>query len=181
MKPDTIEITFDGAPVCQVNYFGAIALTKAALPSMVARRSGRIVFIGSVQGKVALPQRSAYGASKHALGAFADSLRAEVHADDIRVLLVSAGYINTSLSLNALTGSGERYGRMDASTAGGLSAERAAAAVVQAVLSDDKEMWIAPWHMQLIPVLRAVLPNVYFWLMQGRAAKSRAEEAEEQK
>lgn len=148
---------------------------------MVARRSGRVVFVGSVQGKVALPQRSAYGASKHALGAFADSLRAEVHADDIRVLLVSAGYINTSLSLNALTGSGERYGRMDAATAGGVSAERAAAAIVQAVLTDEKEVWIAPWHMQLVPVLRSLLPNVYFWVMQRRAAKSRAEAAEEVK
>lgn len=142
---------------------------------MVARRSGRIVFIGSVQGKVALPQRSAYGASKHALGAFADSLRAEVHADDIRVLLVSAGYINTALSMNALTGSGERYGRTDASTAGGVSAPLAAAAILQAVLADEKEMWIAPWHMRLVPLLRALLPNVYFWAMQRRAAKGRAD------
>lgn len=163
---------------------GAVALTKAALPSMIARRSGRIVYVGSVQGKVALPQRSAYGASKHALGAFADSLRAEVHADGVRVLHICAGYINTALSLNALTASGEKHGRMDAATAAGLSADDAAAQVVQAVLDDGTDVWIAPWHLRLVPVLRAVAPNVFFWAMRRQAAKNRrlkaAEDAEKE-
>lgn len=93
-----------------VNYFGAIAMTKAVLPSMCRRREGRIVFVSSVQGKFAIPFRSSYAASKHALSAFSDSLRAEVHKDNVRVLLVSPGYINTALSLNALTGTGQNYG-----------------------------------------------------------------------
>lgn len=93
-----------------VNYFGTVALTKACLPSMMARKEGRIVSISSVQGKFAIPHRSAYSASKHALQAFSDSLRAEVAKDNIKVTLVSPGYINTALSLNALTGSGAQYG-----------------------------------------------------------------------
>lgn len=88
------------------NYFGTIALTKAVLPSMIARKEGRILCIGSMQGKIAIPQRASYGASKHALQAFCDSLRAEVDEHNIKVTIISPGYISTNFSLNAFTGSG---------------------------------------------------------------------------
>lgn len=82
----------------------------ATLPTMLKRKEGRIVCVSSVQGKFSLPHRSAYSASKHAMQAFCDSLRAEVAEHNVKVLCVSPGYINTSLSLNALTGSGRNYG-----------------------------------------------------------------------
>lgn len=157
--------------VMQVNYFGAVAMTKAALPSMCARRSGRCVFVSSVQGKVALPYRSAYSASKHAMGAFADSLRAEMYAHGVKVLLVSPGYVNTALSLNALTNTGDAYGRTDETTSSGMSAEQAADEILQAVLADQQDVLIAPWHLRLVPYLRTLLPEVFFWAMRRRAAK----------
>lgn len=54
--------------------------------------------------------RSAYTASKHALQAFFDTLRAEISHHKVKVTVVSPGYIQTNLSLNALTGSGSKYG-----------------------------------------------------------------------
>lgn len=78
---------------------------------MIKRNEGHIVCVSSVQGKFAIPFRSSYTASKHALQAFSDSLRAEVAQHNIKVLVVSPGYINTALSLNALTGTGKTYGR----------------------------------------------------------------------
>lgn len=57
--------------------------------------------------------RSAYSASKHALQAFCDTLRAEMAEHNIKVTVVSPGYIQTNLSVNALTGSGEKYGGMN--------------------------------------------------------------------
>lgn len=54
--------------------------------------------------------RSAYSASKHALQAFMDSLRAEVASEGVNVTVVSPGYIKTNLSENAVTGSGSKYG-----------------------------------------------------------------------
>lgn len=77
---------------------------------MIERKQGKIVCVSSIQGKFAIPHRSAYSASKHALQAFCDSLRAEVAPHNIQVLSVSPGYINTALSLNALTGTGRAYG-----------------------------------------------------------------------
>ena len=81
------------------------------LPSMASRRKGHIVNIGSIQGLFAVPNRSGYSASKHALQAFSDSLRAEVADLDLAVTVVSPGYVDTNLSRNAMTGSGGNYGR----------------------------------------------------------------------
>lgn len=77
---------------------------------MTERKSGHIVFVSSVQGLIAIPDRSAYAASKHAVQAFADSLRSEMHQHKINVTVISPGYIKTAVSLNALTGSGDNHG-----------------------------------------------------------------------
>ena len=62
----------------ELNYFGPVALTKLVLPSMIARGDGQVVVVSSLMGKLALPGRGAYAASKHALHGFFDALRAEV-------------------------------------------------------------------------------------------------------
>lgn len=77
---------------------------------MVKQKTGHIVFVSSVQGLIAIPDRAAYAASKHALQAFGDSLRAEMHQHNVNVTVVSPGYIKTNISLNALTGSGSHHG-----------------------------------------------------------------------
>uniref|UniRef100_A0A182RN17 Dehydrogenase/reductase SDR family protein 7-like n=1 Tax=Anopheles funestus TaxID=62324 RepID=A0A182RN17_ANOFN len=154
-----------------VNYFGTVAITKACLPSMIARKEGRIVCISSVQGKFAIPHRSSYSASKHALQAFCDSLRAEVAKDNIKVTLISPGYINTAISMNALTGSGATYGKMDAATASGASAEDSAAGILKAIARDEKDIIMAPIAPRAAYWLRHAMPSVYFWIMKKRAEK----------
>src|SRR5258708_1449948 len=83
----------------EVNYLGVIELTKAILPSMLARRHGHLVAISSVAGKLGTPLRSGYSASKHALHGFFESLRAELRADAqgkrIDVTLLCPGFIRT--------------------------------------------------------------------------------------
>ncbi|KAK3580732.1 hypothetical protein CHS0354_005740 [Potamilus streckersoni] len=98
--------------VMLVNYFGHVALTKALLPHMIGSGGGYIVGISSVQGRVAIPFRSSYAASKHAFHAFFDSLRAEIHDRNVHVCIVSPGYIQTNLSQNAICGDGSKYGSM---------------------------------------------------------------------
>jgi NAD(P)-dependent dehydrogenase (short-subunit alcohol dehydrogenase family) len=79
-----------------VNVVGQVAVTQAFLPHL-RRSRGRIVFVGSIAGKSALPFLGAYAASKHALEAVADSLRIEVQPFGIAVSLVEPGTIRTPI------------------------------------------------------------------------------------
>ncbi|KAH8366796.1 hypothetical protein KR200_011115 [Drosophila serrata] len=157
--------------VMVVNYFGSVTLTKALLPSMVKRNSGHICFISSVQGKFAIPQRAAYSASKHAMQAFADSLRAEVASQNINVSCVSPGYIRTQLSLNALTGSGSSYGKMDETTAKGMSPDKLAERILQCILRKEPDIIVSDIQAKVAYYLRHLCPSLYFWIMAKRALK----------
>ena len=80
----------------EVNLFGHVAITRALIPALRAGR-GRIVNIGSIGGRTALPFAAPYTASKFAMHAFSDSLRVELHADGIRVALIEPGSIATEI------------------------------------------------------------------------------------
>ncbi|XP_021934185.1 dehydrogenase/reductase SDR family protein 7-like isoform X2 [Zootermopsis nevadensis] len=155
--------------VMMVNYFGQLALTKALLPSMIERQSGHIVAVSSVQGRIAIPYRSAYTASKHALQAFSDSLRAEVARYNIKVSVISPGYIATALSINSLSGSGEAHGEMDSEIANGYKPEYVADEILSAVVQGKKEVIISPITPWLAIIIRTFAPSLYFWIMERRA------------
>jgi NAD(P)-dependent dehydrogenase (short-subunit alcohol dehydrogenase family) len=78
-----------------VNVFGLIAVSQAVLPHMRARRSGRVIHMGSIAGRIAYPFGAAYCASKFALEAISDAMRLEVERFGIRVVLVEPGPIHT--------------------------------------------------------------------------------------
>ncbi|XP_063712821.1 dehydrogenase/reductase SDR family member 7B-like isoform X2 [Symsagittifera roscoffensis] len=127
----------------------------------------------SLQGKISLPFRSCYGASKHACEAFYLSLRAELEAvhSHIAVCVLSPGYVQTEISLNSTTGSGESYGKMDKTIANGMSASECARQTVEAFVSGRKDVCIAPWYHRLVPLARVLFPSLYFSAMAKRAAK----------
>jgi NAD(P)-dependent dehydrogenase (short-subunit alcohol dehydrogenase family) len=79
-----------------VNVFAQIAVTRAMLPAL-RRARGRIVFISSIGGRVALPFTAPYGASKHAIEAFGDALRVELHSSGVQVALVEPGSVATPI------------------------------------------------------------------------------------
>ncbi|GAB4012045.1 SDR family oxidoreductase [Nocardioides ultimimeridianus] len=80
----------------ETNVLGQVAVTQAVLPQLRAAR-GRIVFISSLSGAVALPFLGAYAASKHAVEAIGDSWRRELRPHGIRVALVQPGNIATPI------------------------------------------------------------------------------------
>lgn len=71
-----------------VNYFGSLHVVRAALPSMRARRRGRIVFISSGAGLIGLFGYTPYSPTKFALRGLAEGLRAELRADNVSVSIV---------------------------------------------------------------------------------------------
>ena len=87
----------------ETNVVGVVAVTRAVLPQMVERRSGRIVNIGSVSGVTATPFSGAYCASKAAVHLISDSMRMELAPFGIRVITVQPGAVESRF--------GERAGR----------------------------------------------------------------------
>ena len=126
----------------EVNFFSIVSLTQAVLPIFTAQKSGVFVPIASVAGRISTPRRAAYGATKHALIGFFDSVRAEVFNDGIRVTTILPGYIKTNISLHAMNEKGEAYGKMDPNQAKGLDPNFTAQKILQAVLEEKNEFFV---------------------------------------
>ena len=95
----------------EVNVVAQVAVTQALLP-LLRESKGRIVFVGSVSGRVATPFTGAYNASKFALEGLADALRMELRPWEIKVAIVEPGSIDTDLWRLALDAADEAEARM---------------------------------------------------------------------
>lgn len=144
----------------EVNFFGPEALTRAVLPSMLEKKSGHIVVISSVAGKIGVPLRSGYSATKFALHGFYEALRAEEEHNGIHVTLVCPGYIRTEISLSALKGDGALHSKMDPELARGMPAAECARQILRGVAREKKEMVIAAGREKMVVYLKRFLPGV---------------------
>jgi NAD(P)-dependent dehydrogenase (short-subunit alcohol dehydrogenase family) len=81
----------------ETNFFGSVAMTKAALPTMRRQHSGHIIMVSSIAGLLGSVSVSSYSASKHALEGWSESLRLEVNALGIKVVLVEPGAYLTEI------------------------------------------------------------------------------------
>lgn len=151
--------------IMEVNYFSAVILAKKLLPGMIRQGSGHIAVTSSIVGKFGISYRSAYSASKHALHGFFESLRAENAKHGIGVTLIIPGRIHTAISLNALDGQGEKYGKMDAGQAGGMSAGDAARIIIRGLSRNNKEILFGGRELLMVHI-RRFLPWLYYRLAE---------------
>ncbi|MBR9861627.1 SDR family oxidoreductase [bacterium] len=152
--------THVGEKIMDVNFFGAVHLTRALLPQFLANDSGDIVVISSLSGKFGFPQRSFYAASKHALHGYFESLDLELSKTNINVLLVCPGRINTDISKHALTSDGKTHGQVDNAQKNGMSAEKCAAKIKTAVERRKKEVYIGNSEVLMI-YFKRYIPGLF--------------------
>ena len=143
-----------------INFMGTLALTKAILPHFIANNSGHYVTVTSVVGKVATPLRSTYSASKHALHGFFDSLRAEIHKHNIDVTLILPGYVQTNVSMNAVTGDGTKQNSMDTATENGIPADEFARRMIRIIQKRKKEAVIGGFKETGSVYLKRFFPSL---------------------
>jgi len=90
----------------EVNLFGHVAVTQALLPALVVSK-GRVINISSVGGKIAMATYGPYAGTKFALEAVSDSLRRELAATDVRVVVVEPGAVRTEMPGRAIATANE--------------------------------------------------------------------------
>ena len=166
-----------------VNVFGALRLTQAALPAMRRARSGTIVNVSSVGGKVSIPFAAPYCSAKHALEAISDALRVEISPFGIRVAVIEPGTITTRFEERArreadsfLKGAGPyspfyagAEHAMDVDLRKGeLPPEAVARVIVDAIESEQpRTRYPVTLLARLLIPLRRLLPDRYFdWQMR---------------
>lgn len=149
--------------VMEVDYFGHITLTKAVLPLMIKNNGGLVAINTSISGKFGFPLRSAYCAAKHALHGFYDSLRAELYSQNIKVCIIVPGRIQTNISFNAITKTGEKYGVMDGGQKHGIPVSRCAKKIVKSFEKQKKEVLIGGKEL-LLAHFKRFIPTLYYYL-----------------
>jgi len=140
----------------EVNFFGAVALTKYLLPHFIKRKQGHVVAISSVAGKFGTPWRSGYAASKHALHGFFDGVRAEHAKDNIAVTIACPGVIHTPITYSALTGDGTPLNKMDEAQANGKPVDWCARKIANAIARKKEEAYFGGKEVLLVYIKRYV-------------------------
>ncbi|PKP46601.1 MAG: short chain dehydrogenase [Bacteroidetes bacterium HGW-Bacteroidetes-12] len=158
--------------IMNINYFGNVALTKVVLPIMQQQKNGKIVVVTSILGKFGLPQLSTYAASKHALYGFYESLRLELVKDNIHILIVSPGFINTNVSLNAIDGNGNSTNENSDAQLNGMKATTFAKKFVAAITSNKKHQYIGNKELLSIP-FKTLFPSLFYKIMLKMSNKNK--------
>jgi NAD(P)-dependent dehydrogenase (short-subunit alcohol dehydrogenase family) len=153
----------------QVNYFGALYCTHAALPHLKARH-GLIVAMGSYAGRTGVPTRSGYAAAKHAVQGFFDSLRIELQGSGVDVLVVCPGFVATDIRAHALGADGQplRTSKWDESK--GLTPLATCVQLIVAAMARRQRELFMTTKEQLGLVLKALAPGLFDRITAGDLA-----------
>ncbi|MDG1477495.1 MAG: SDR family NAD(P)-dependent oxidoreductase [Vicingaceae bacterium] len=158
--------------IMNINYFGNVALSKAVAPIMQQQKSGKIAIITSIAGKFGQAGLSSYSASKHALYGFYDSFRLELKADNITVLLVSPGFINTNVTLNAVTGDGSIHNQNSPAQENGMKTAIFAKKFVSTLKSNRNHKYIGSKELLAVP-FKTFFPNIFYNLIYKMSNKKK--------
>uniref|UniRef100_A0A8C2EEX1 Dehydrogenase/reductase (SDR family) member 7Ca n=1 Tax=Cyprinus carpio TaxID=7962 RepID=A0A8C2EEX1_CYPCA len=158
--------------VMDVNYFGPITLVKGVLSSLICRRTGHILLVNSIQGKLTMPFRASYAASKHAVQAFFDCLRAEVQEYGITVSTVNHTFIKTP-STNSEDEQRTSYVKP---TSLGVTPKEMATELLKTLSSKKKEILMARSIPKAALYVRSLFPNLFFAIMAAGVRNTAAVE-----
>lgn len=146
--------------VMEVNFFGAVHCTRAALPSLLERR-GCVAALSSVAGLAPLATRAGYVASKHALKGFFETLRAEHASDGLAVTLVFPSFVDTGIGRRALAADGSAAGEgARTGVARAIGPEQAADTIFRGIEERRRVVWVGR-EARLSAWLVRFAPRVY--------------------
>ena len=157
--------------VMDVNFFGSVNITKAALASLIDR-GGQIVVMSSVAGVAPLATRTGYAASKHALHGLFESLRAELAGDGVGVTIVCPSFVRTGIGDRALGGDGGPA-TIERTQIGTPVAPEALAELVVSAVAERRRLVFPFSDARRAARLARVAPRVYDRVMVKRLVSGR--------
>ena len=139
----------------ELNFFAPLAMTQLVAPHMRARRSGMLVNVGSIGGKVVLPWMTLYSVTKSALGTLTEGQRMELMGDGVRTMLVCPGYVKTGFQNNVRAGQSPK--KVQKARRFAITPEQCAEAIRRGVERDARTVvtprsgWLFVLAMRLFP------------------------------
>jgi len=158
--------------VMDVNFYGALNCTKAALPHLMLRK-GHIIAVSSIAGLAPLYGRTGYAASKHAMVGLFGTLRSEMLEHGVGVTVACPGFIDTDFARRALDGDGSVTPHPRSTVGDAATPQEVADAIFRAGRRDQALLVLSPTG-QLSRVLGALAPGLYQRLM-ARALRKELE------
>lgn len=156
----------DARQLMELNFFAPLELIQLVTPHMRQRKTGMIVNIGSMAGKITLPWFTMYSVSKYALGSLTEGLRMELKRDGIHAMIVCPGYVTTNFQSHILGGNVPTTVAKAKGLA--ISVEQCAEDIVRGMEADKRTVltpklgWFVVAASRLFPgILQAQLAKVY--------------------
>lgn len=144
----------------RVNFLGSVWCTAFALPHL-KRSRGRVVGISSLTGLTGVPKRTAYGATKHAMAGFFDSLRIELQDSGVTVTMIYPGFVFSEINRHALSPDGTPFGdraykRTSVET---METDECCRQILRAVERRDREL-VMTWRGKIGRLLKLISPSL---------------------
>ena len=144
----------------RINYFGTTYLVKAVLPSMIERKSGRIIIFGSIAGHALVPHMGAYCATKAAVNTYVEVLQNEIRDSGVNIHLICPPAVNTPLIDQSLET--DAAGSMkEAKESGRLADPEKIVDAIDMVVAKNKDI-IYPGEARLLMLWHALFPKLWW-------------------
>ncbi len=156
----------------ETDLLAPIWLTQLIVPRMAERRSGHIIGISSVAGRLGTVLRTGYCAAKHGLIGYLDALRAEVEqAYGMRVTTVLPGSVRTQVAANALQSDGSTRGESDVNIDAGMDPGECARRILAGIAAGAREIIVAEGGEAFAAGLRFTDPERLFAMLAKEGAR----------
>ena len=152
----------------EINFLGVAHCVHSALAAL-RKSCGQVVVISSIQAKVGVPFHSGYGASKHALEGFIDTLHYELDGTGINLLEVYPHWIRgTELRKHALGPDAQPMGdRKRSHSDSGVTVDECARAILGAMARRRATLY-APWTLRYVQLIKNLFPGFVRWSIRRK-------------
>ncbi len=162
----------------ETNYFGTVFLTQLFLPRFIAQKSGKVVVVTSIGGKMSFPFYGFYNGTKHALEGTFESLWFELQGTGVAVKIIEPGFTRTdfvsrsqqvgSIEISRLKKPFDRLMKSLATSKGGSQPEEIAGVIYSALVSKNTRLRYWGGYLSNLLLLHKILPDgVFRWIVAG--------------